>query len=203
LSDVDKGLDANRQPCCGGARPGRRKVLRGTLGLGLLPLAGSALAQDAIKNARPQEGDILVHDEDTPKANEPIAPGDVEFDGAPVIGVPKDRASGVVRDGSRLNRIVLVRLKPENMSATTRGLSADGIVGFSSICTHEGCDILGWIADKALLECPCHQSAFDPKDNGALVTGPATRRIPAIAIRIENGHVVVAGQFIGRPGVIT
>jgi rieske iron-sulfur protein len=201
---VAENENSNTKPCgCGGH--GRRDVLKAALAIGVAaPLTGEAMAQDAIKNARPQDGDILIHDEDTPKAGEPVAASDVEIGAPPVIAVPRDRASGVLRDGSRLNRIALVRLKPEDMSATTRDLSAQGVVGFSSICTHEGCDVLNWLEEQGgLIECPCHQSAFNPRDNGAVVTGPATRRLAALPVKIENGVVVVAGSFIGRPGVVT
>ena len=43
--------------------------------------------------------------------------------------------------------------------------------------------------------CPCHQSVFDPKDGGGVVSGPAPRKLPALALTTENDELVVAAEF--------
>ena len=42
-----------------------------------------------------------------------------------------------------------------------------GIVAYSGVCTHTGCDVTDWFPDVRRFKCPCHESEFDPAD-GAL-----------------------------------
>ena len=46
-----------------------------------------------------------------------------------------------------------------------------------------------------MLECACHFSIFDPKDGGKVVDGPAPRVLPALPLKIVDGHLVVARPF--------
>ena len=43
---------------------------------------------------------------------------------------PKDPKSSVIRNGSRLNEIVLVKLDPDELDDESRSRSADGIVAY-------------------------------------------------------------------------
>ena len=116
--------------------------------------------------------------------------------------MPQD-ANGTVRDGSRLNQILLVRLDPAKLQEQTLSRAAQGVVAYSAVCTHAGCDGFGWVADKQTFKCPCHDSQFDPADAGKIADGPATRRLPALPLKIADGLVVVAGSFSARVGVIS
>ncbi|HEX2820957.1 MAG TPA: Rieske 2Fe-2S domain-containing protein [Streptosporangiaceae bacterium] len=60
--------------------------------------------------------------------------------------------------------------------------------GFSAVCTHVGC-ILSEVADGTI-DCPCHGSEFKIT-NGAVVTGPAPRPLPAKQIEVVDGKVVL------------
>jgi len=66
--------------------------------------------------------------------------------------------------------------------------TAGTVVGLSAICTHKGCTVA---PDGATLVCPCHGSVFESAD-GANVSGPATTPLPAVAVRVENGNVLLA-----------
>ena len=118
----------------------------------------------------------------------------------PITVYPVDPGSRVVRDGSRLNQILLVRLAPDELDEDTRALSADGIVAFSGVCTHAGCDVTLWQAETRRFRCPCHESEFDPKDRGRVVGGPAPRRLPRLPVKAVDGVIVAGGSFTGRPG---
>jgi len=113
---------------------------------------------------------------------------------------PIDPSSRVVRDGSRLNQILLVRLAPDELDEDTRVGSADGVVAYSGVCTHTGCDVTVWQAETRRFRCPCHESEFDPRDRGRVVGGPAPRRLPQLPVKVVDGVIVADGAFIGRPG---
>ena len=182
----------------------RRSVLHAALGTGLgLLLPESTRAQDSDpRNARPQVGDRLVYADGDQKGT-PIKLDALPVGGPPVTAMPQDAASGTVRDGSRLNQILLVRLDPARLQGDTQGRSAQGVVAYSAVCTHTGCDGFAWEADKQKYKCPCHDSEFDPADAARVTGGPAPRRLPALPLKIADGLLVVAGTFTARVGVIS
>jgi rieske iron-sulfur protein len=179
----------------------RRSVLQAALGTGiglLLPDIVHAQAADA----RPQEGDRLVY-ADGDQKGKPIKLDALALGGPPVTAMPQDVASGTVRDGSRLNQILLVRLDPARLQPDTQARSAQGVVAYSAVCTHAGCDGFAWTPEKQMYKCPCHDSEFDPADGAKVTGGPATRRLPALPLKISDGVVVVAGVFTARVGVVS
>jgi Rieske Fe-S protein len=96
--------------------------------------------------------------------------------------------------------VLLVRLPPAELSDETRGRSAAGIVAYSAVCTHTGCDVWEWQAARRILKCPCHFSEFDLRDAARVLDGPAPRRLPALPLRLVDGVLAAAGEFVGRPG---
>jgi cytochrome b6-f complex iron-sulfur subunit len=68
----------------------------------------------------------------------------------------------------------------------------DTVFGLSSVCTHYPCELI-WLEDKKLLNCPCHNLAFD-------VDGQSTREnyplqaLPYVRVRVgADGRVEVLG----------
>jgi Rieske Fe-S protein len=167
----------------------------------LLPEIARAQDNDP-RNARPQAGDRLVFADGDLKGK-PVKPDALPVGGPPVTVFPQDPASGAVRDGSRLNQILLVRLDPARLQGDTQGRAAQGVVAYSAVCTHAGCDGFAWEADKQMYKCPCHDSEFDPADAARIAGGPATRRLPALPLKVADGAVVVAGAFTARVGVVS
>jgi rieske iron-sulfur protein len=129
-----------------------------------------------------------------------VTPGDLVAGNPPVAVYPIDSSSRVVRSGSRLNQILLVRLAPDELDTDTRARSAEGIVAYSGVCTHAGCDVTVWQAERRHFRCPCHESEFDPRDGGRVVGGPAPRRLPGLPVKVVDGVIVAGGGFTGRPG---
>ena len=191
------------QSCCRGApRPERRRLFKAMSGLLLaLPFAHAASAQeDSAAKARPRAGDQFVFAVGE-RQDQPITPADLTPDAAPLLAYPIDPQSQIIRKGSRLNQIVLVRLAPERLAEGTRRYAAEGIVAYSAFCTHRGCPVVGWQAETRMLKCPCHDSQFDPQDGARVVGGPAKRRLAALPLRIADGVLMAADGFQGRLGV--
>jgi Rieske Fe-S protein len=187
--------------------PTRRALILTALASGAcLATASRSLASDEDQpgqDERPQKADVLVRSEQ-PGAGEIIKPEDLKPGAPPIRAWPKDPKSSVIRNGSRLNEVLLVKLDSGEMDDETRSRSADGIVAYSAICTHAGCPVSGWLkaetGDKNVLKCFCHNSEFNPREAAQVVFGPAPRRLAALPLAIENGSLTVAAVFVGKVG---
>jgi Rieske Fe-S protein len=179
----------------------RRTVLKSALGAGLgLRFVGLAAgATDAVRTTRPQAGDFFTFSLGD-RRGQLITARDLSLGGPPLIVYPLDSSTQTVRDGSRLNRVLVVRFAQEELTEQTRAAAAEGIVGYSAVCTHTGCDVSGWKAENKCFVCPCHTSTFDPKDKARVVSGPAPRPLAMLPLRLVEGKVVAAGSFSGRVG---
>jgi len=177
----------------------RRTVLRAGIALGVgrvASRAGEVQADPAA--AAPRPGDVLVRLNDASRIA--LVSGDIRIGAMPVAAWPMDPIEGIVRSGTRLNQVLLLRLDPDTLTADTRPRAADGVVAYTMICTHNGCDVDDWIAKEHLLSCSCHDSRFDPKDGAAVVDGPAPRPLPALPLKIVDGKLTVAAPFTSRVG---
>jgi Rieske Fe-S protein len=101
-----------------------------------------------------------------------------------------------------LNQVVLVRLDPAGFKAETLARAAAGVVAYSGVCSHTGCDVTDWFADVRRFKCPCHESEFDPSDAARVVGGPAPWQLAALPLKIVDGKLAVAGAFEGRLGFL-
>ena len=161
----------------------RRDVLLG--GLGMIAVTGYARAQDDPVAARPKPGDVLVRDGDD--SRKPLTPADLADNAKPTAAWAMEPATGVVRSGSRFNRLMVGRL-------------GDQVFAFTAICTHDGCDVTEWLSEEHMLSCPCHFTKFDPKDGGRVKDGPAPRALPQLPLAVADGKLVVSGPFTSRVG---
>jgi Rieske Fe-S protein len=161
--------------------------------------------------ARPAAGDMLVFAAGD-KAGKPVGADDLAPGGPQVLAWAMEPESGVVRSGSRLNQILLIRLDPAELDGETAARSVDGVVAYSAICTHAQCSVAEFRREKGVLHCPCHQSEFDPKQGGKVAGGPAPRPLAALPIKAADGIkltggaeapggvLVVAKPFVGKVG---
>ena len=194
-----EGRTALDQP---GSQIGGRGIgRRAAIGLGLCATLAPrfALAQTDPARERPKEGDLLVNVTTTADPA-PLKPDDLPLDGKQTLAWPMDPETKTLRTGSRLNKVLLLRLDPNGFDAETKERAAEGVVGYSAICPHTGCDVTNWHPDRQLLECPCHFSMYNPKEEANVVSGPSPRRLPALPLKIADGKLAVAKPFIGRPG---
>ncbi len=177
--------------------------MKSALGAGLGALLPEvSLGQADLRSARPQEGDRFVI-ADGERKGAVVKLDDIKPGAPPLTVLPQEPASGTVRDGSRLNQILMVRIDESRLMGDTKARAAQGVVAYSAVCTHTGCDGLSWAAEQLRFKCPCHETEFDAADGARVISGPAPRRLPALPLKIADGYVVAAGVFTGRAGVIS
>src|ERR1700752_1456531 len=156
MSDVTPARD----PAEPGERPTRRDVLIALSVLGLDVVVSTHAVSAQPESERPKAGDLLVSSDR--ESATPLALRDLPAGGPPVLAWPMDPAGALVRNGSRLNKVLLVRLDPTTLVGLTRERAADGVVAYSAICPHAGCEVSVWVADQKIMECSCHYSHFNP-----------------------------------------
>jgi rieske iron-sulfur protein len=179
----------------------RRTVLRAALALApwmVLPAVAQDQAVDPT-SAPPQPGDRLIFLSGSRKG-EPARSGDLELGGPQAQVCPAD-SKGLLRNGTRLNLVILVRVGYDGLNVETRERSADGVVAYSGVCTHQACPVNMWSKDRKAMVCSCHGSTYDPENGAEVLSGPAPRRLAALPLKSENGVLTVAGGFTGRVGM--
>jgi Rieske Fe-S protein len=113
-----------------------------------------------------------------------------------------DPTSSVVRKDSRLNKVLLLRLDPTALVGVTQERAAEGVIAYSAICPHAGCEVNVWSAEQQVLECSCHFSHYNPREAAAVIDGPAPRPLAALPLKLVDGKLVVAKPFTGRVGIV-
>jgi rieske iron-sulfur protein len=203
VESVSAERERTMPPC---SDPTRRALLLTALATGAyVASSGSAAAEEDQPGSdqRPQKADVLVFSEGE-HAGEVIKPQDLKLGGPPVRAWPRDSKTSVVRKGSRLNEVLVVRLDPAELDDETRSHAADGIVAYSAICSHAGCPVTGWLKGAAgesdVFKCFCHNSEFDPRHSAQVVFGPAPRRFAALPLTTADSSLTVTATFLGKVG---
>ena len=145
-------------------------------------------------------GDILVYaqggGEPKPIRPEELKPGD-PF----VLAYPMDLKTKVVKSGEAKNTVLVVRYPPEELAPEVASHGVEGIVAYSAVCTHLGCIISQWVGDKKAGLCPCHGGVYDFAHGARILAGPPPRPVPQLPLKVEDGVLVAAGEFLGEVGV--
>ncbi|RTH96870.1 Rieske (2Fe-2S) protein [Thermus scotoductus] len=145
-------------------------------------------------------GDILVYaqggGEPQPIRPEELKPGD-PF----VLAYPMDPKTKVVKSGEAKNTVLVVRYNPEELAPEVAQNGVEGIVAYSAVCTHLGCIVSQWVADKKAALCPCHGGIYDLARGARVIAGPPPRPVPQLPLKVEGGVLVAAGEFLGEVGV--
>jgi Rieske Fe-S protein len=134
------------------------------------------------------------------RAGQIIAPADIALGAKQILAFPMNPATRRVRDGTRLNQLIVVRVDAAKLGAETSARSAGGVVAYSGVCSHTGCDVTDWLAEAQHFKCPCHESEFDPGDAARVVSGPAPWQLAALPLKLVDGAITVAGPFEGKLG---
>lgn len=151
----------------------RRTMLRGVVAGGAV-VAGSALL--AACGSDSGDGDAAGTPEPNPSASDT---GDGGNGGGSTDDVLVAKSEVPEGGGVILSDEKVVVTQP----------SAGDFAGFSSTCTHQGCQV-GDVTDGTI-NCPCHGSQYSIED-GSVVTGPATAALPKVDVKVEGDSVVRA-----------
>ena len=181
--------------------PDRRRLLQVGLAAGVGALFSPGLAGAQAANAaamRPRPNDFIIKADDP--EHQPLRPADIPLNARQIAAWAMDPVERTVRNASRLNALILLRLDEAALTPATRARAAEGVVAYTAICTHTGCDVDEWIADRMVLSCSCHLSEFDPKDAARVIDGPAPRVLPALPLKVVDGVLVVARAFTSPVG---
>ena len=124
-------------------------------------------------------------------------------DGRPVRAedVPREGLVTVFPEGdpgSADGQAVLIRVSPGLLvpKPGREDWAPQDIVAYSKICTHAGCPVGLYEANRKTLLCPCHQSTFDVLHHAKPQIGPAAAPLPQLPLRIDaQGFLVARGDF--------
>jgi ubiquinol-cytochrome c reductase iron-sulfur subunit len=187
----------------------RRPLLRRAALFGLLPVGAAAAAPliggliknphnpDVLEHTAWAKGIRLVRDDLTP-----IRPEDVSVGGQMTVfpGIP----GGNTNDHAD-SPTLLIRLRDQDASKLRSAAAKipenansmyGNLVAYSKICTHAGCPASLYEQQTNRLLCPCHQSQFLITDNAQPIFGPATRRLPMLAITVDNeGYLIAKSDY--------
>jgi rieske iron-sulfur protein len=104
------------------------------------------------------------------------------------------------------NLVQVIRLKEtEFKPPTDTGLTDQGYIAYSAICTHLGCTV-SWVKNQksttaSFTECFCHNSIFDPAQGAKVMAGPAPIPLAQVGIKLTNKDTLVfTSDFSGPIG---
>jgi Rieske Fe-S protein len=106
----------------------------------------------------------------------------------------------VLRNGSRLNQILVLRLPEDGYIDEVRARAVDGVIAYSAICTHQNCPVSAWHPEHQMFICPCHESHYDPRNGARVVSGPAKRALPALPLTVKDGMLMASAGLTGKVG---
>ena len=159
---------------------GKRQTIKwvSMSGLTMLPFMSARAQSDATP--------VYLVDADAETDFKPLRPADLAI-GKPLLVYPFDSKTGTPKNESRLNKLIVIRLPEDQMTPETRARSASGVLAYSGICTHQGCEVKTWMSKEKVLACYCHSSKFDLLDSAKVIGGPAPKPLPAIPL-VMNGE---------------
>jgi ubiquinol-cytochrome c reductase iron-sulfur subunit len=186
---------------------GRRPLIRNSLigALALAPLPAVVLLRDTgpmpatqLRTTFWKQGIRLIRDE--AGGGQPLKASDLQL-GSVVHVMPEgvDKLETNLLEERGKAAVLLMRLDPNDLDATSRAGAYDGIVAYSKICTHMGCPVGLYEQQTHHLLCPCHQSTFDVTKNCEVIFGPAKRPLPQLPITVDDQGYLIAKNGFNQP----
>ena len=186
----------------------RRDLLKSTCVMAgaaaVVTVTGSLPAFAADQKDVPMVGDVFVY-VDGPKKGSVAMVADIPVDEKHVVTVQAATPDGKPREGDNCTA-VLFRTTPDKVPADIKTDSAEGIIAYSAVCTHQGC-MMNEIHESSVavaaygIICPCHDAIFDPLKAGKNTGGATSRTLPYFPIKSDGGKIVVSGVPSSYVGV--
>ncbi|PRW64618.1 Rieske (2Fe-2S) protein [Actinopolyspora mortivallis] len=122
---------------------------------------------------------------------------DGSYQGSELTSEERPSDGDTPREGERLAALTevpvggsLVVDGPEGEKIALSRPNEDEVTAHSAVCTHMRCTVR---AAGNELRCPCHGSVFESA-SGEVVSGPARKPLPSVAVRVESGEIVTGGS---------
>jgi rieske iron-sulfur protein len=146
------------------------------------------------------EGDVLVHALKGAKYGTPITPADLSEKSTTAwpMRMGKD-GKPIIKDAEPNNLLIVFKFPEAKLQAPTdlKG-TVQGIVAYSDICQHLGCQVGDNASKPGTLLCPCHSGAYDPAQGCKVIGGPPPRPLPQLPIKLD-GDKIVATNTLEEP----
>jgi thiosulfate dehydrogenase (quinone) large subunit len=144
-------------------------------------IAGGTLA-GAAAMASPQDDQAPATGAHRPPAAAVPAPATSRGDTRRGPSPPSGRRIGTL-DQLAVGQAAAFNDPASGLPAVAVRLGPRQVVAYQAVCTHAGCTV-GFDPTSGLLACPCHGAAFDPRQAGAVVTGPAPTPLAPVQITV-------------------
>ena len=111
-------------------------------------------------------------------------------------GVDKN-GNKVVKKDEPNNLLIIYKFPPAELVAPTdlKAVAEGGVVAYSGICQHLGCQVGDNPSKPQTILCPCHSGAYDPRAGCKVIGGPPPRPLPQLPIKLDGEGVLAAGPL--------
>jgi len=176
--------------------PTRRQIIQiasaGAAGVCGIPVLSQGIKSDI------QKGDLLMSAKGDIK--QPLKVQDIPIGVKPVLAYAMDPATQKLRDATRMDKLLLLRFDEADLTPEAKAIAVSGVLAFSAICTHQGCEVTEWSKNDKSLLCFCHLSKFNPLQTGSVVKGPASKSLPWIGLTSDSDVLAINSGFSAKPG---
>ncbi len=142
------------------------------------------------------DGDTLVHAEGD-QSGQPIKVADLSDKITRAWPQGKDKNGNTVIKSDEPNNLLIVYKFPvaELVAPTNIESTEQGVVAYSGICMHLGCQVGDNASKPETILCPCHSGAYDPRAGCKVVGGPPPKPLPQLPIKLDGEGVVATAPL--------
>ena len=142
------------------------------------------------------EGDILVYADGT-DVGKPIDISKLSNKITRAWPQGKDKTGApVIRKDEPNNLLIVFKFADGEIKAPTDLKATDqGVVAYSGICMHLGCQVGDNASKPETLLCPCHSGAYDPRAGAEVIGGPPPKPLSQLPIKINGTGLTATGPL--------